>query len=77
MCIPRHASKKPSAAVKPLMREDLESDQVTTTTTMKRVLVYDLDKEETVKIVSEEEREMELKQRAIEEEEMRRREEER
>lgn len=76
------ASKKPSAAVKPLMRDDIEqeakskvSETTTTTTTTKKVLVYDVDKEETIKIVSKEERERELrereKQREIEEEQRR------
>merc|ERR1712141_257286 len=77
----KSSSKKPSATVKPLMREDIENESksavtgsttTTTVTTTKKVLVYDVDKGETIKVVSKEEREEELwereRQREIEEE---------
>ena len=66
------------------MREDIENEakstvsESTATTTIKKVLVYDADNEETVKIVSKEEREEELRERERQmeiEEEQRRQEE--
>ncbi|XP_065062239.1 band 4.1-like protein 4B [Rhopilema esculentum] len=65
----RASAKKPSAAVKPLMREDIENEAEPTAPT--KVLVYNVDKQETVKIVTKEEREAELRRREIEEEQQR------
>eukprot|EP00794_Sanderia_malayensis_P004851 gene4851-5488_t len=67
----RAASKKPSAAVKPRVREDLEKDEkltTTTTTTTTKVLVCDVDKVD---------REKELRQRELEQIELKKREEQR
>ena len=51
------------------MREDIENEAEPTAPT--KVLVYNVDKQETVKIVTKEEREAELRRREIEEEQQR------
>ena len=65
----RAASKKPSAAVKPLLREDLNTTTPSPTEPLSpiKIIVYDADTEETKKILSPEEKEAE-RQKAEEEE---------